>query len=197
MPDISTNNSTEKQANALADYLPNGVAYRAKKLIGTTLNKLLRGFAGTYLRAQQYVNAIALGYDFTTSTELLTEWESALGIPDLCFPGTGTDAERQRDILVKLGKMNISTAIQYEELADFLGFDVDVETGWANRGDFPVGAAGDIEAKFTIIIIFNGLPSDSVFPVPFPWNFANPAYMVQCIFNFIKPANVAIQYRFT
>jgi len=197
MANITTNNTTETQANSLADWMPNGVAYRAKKIAGTVMRSLLLGFAGTFLRGQEYVDAVACGYDFTKSTELLTEWEQALGIPDGCFDGDGSDAERQRDVLVKLGKMNISTAIQYEELADFLGFDVTVETGWANRGDFPVGAAGDIEAKFTTIMFINGVTSDSIFPVPFPWSFENPAALLQCVFDFITPANVAIEYRFT
>ncbi len=198
MATITTNNTKETQADALADYLPNGVAYRAKKYAGSVLRSLLLGFAGTYLRAQQYVDAIACGYDFTKSAELIDEWEAAVGIPDGCLKNAPpvTDEQRQQQVLVKLGKMNISTALQYEELADYLGFDVTVESGWAHRGDFPVGAAGDKEAKFTIICTFNTIVSDSIFPVPFPWPFESPGGIVQCLFDQIKPANVAIQYRF-
>ena len=76
-------------------------------------------------------------WDAWTKTELLTRWESAVGIPDSCFPGTGTIDERRAHVLLKLAKMNVQTAEEFVTLGISLGF-LDIKVFPLQEVSFPV-----------------------------------------------------------
>ena len=75
------------------------------------------------------------------TSELLSDWENLLGLPDECSPKNQTDDERRAQVVQKYANVGGLSASFYEELILNLGFVVTVE----NRLNFIVGRgrAGD------------------------------------------------------
>lgn len=72
---------TTAYARGLRALLPPGPAWQAGE--GSVLFKLLLGFAEELARLDRRVNDLLNEMDPRTTSELLAEWERALGIPDL------------------------------------------------------------------------------------------------------------------
>lgn len=196
MIDYSDNTDIDTQADSLGDYLPNAPIFAAKRMVGKKLRNLLRGLSGTLLQAQQFIQTTADERDAGNADLTIELWEAAVGIPDTVFRGTNFELEyRQRDVLTRLGRMNSSTKPAWQNLLDLYGIDAVVESGWQHRGDFPVGPAGDKEAKFTIIVFVSNAVDPRVFPVSFPWKFGSILTEAQNMLTQMKPANVAVQFR--
>lgn len=192
----SDNTDTDTQADSIGDYLPNGPIYAAKRVVGTKLRSLLRGLAGTLVRAQEFMQITVDERDASNADLTIDLWEAAVGIPDNVFRGTNFELEfRQRDVITKLGRMNSSTKMAWEDLLALYGITATVESGWLHRGDFPVGPVGDKEAKFTIIIFVTNAVDPRVFPVSFPWKFGSILSETEAMLQQMKPSNVAVQFR--
>lgn len=180
-----------EHADSIADYLPNGPLFLAKKLGGTKLRSLLLGLATQIMIAENKLELTWQELDPTTTVLLIEEWESALGIPDSCFSGTGTIEDRQRDILVKLNS-SVQTAQDFVDLAALFGFTVVVQGGILF---FPGLFGSEKEARFTMVVDFD-IDSSTVFPMEFPFVFDDGGVqIVKCIFNKLKPATTNILFR--
>lgn len=191
------NPNLEDHINALSAYLPNGHLFGAKNIHDSNFRQLLRGLAGELFTGQGYLVTLNNEY-FPDETNLfLTEWENALGIPDLCFSGEGTLDERRRDVLVKLASLGVQTAEDFISLGEIFGITIQVESGNVN-GLFPLefpliffGSA--TEARFTIIVTFTVPAGIDVFPFEFPFILGNESiFTLECLFRKLKPANCNI-----
>jgi len=193
-----TTHNIEDQTNSLADYLPNGSLFRSKKTANSKLRNMLFGLGYQLLSAEQKLITTEYNLDINTSIELIEEWESMVKIPCSCFSGTGTIAERRRDVLIKL-----NTSVQTEEdflyLANLLGISIDITSG-ISFSTFPIEFPwiffdSGKDARFTMVVDFNVSSSNS-FPLIFPFTFDDQGTeIVRCLFNKLKPANVNIIYR--
>jgi len=187
-----------EMADSIADYLPNGPLFLAKKLSGTKMRSLLLGLAKQIMVAENKLEVTWQELDPEETTLLIEEWESALGIPDQCFDALGTLADRRRDILVKLNS-SVQTEQDFVDLAALFGFTIDISRG-TSVSTFPMTFpfllfSSEKEIRFTMIVDFN-IPSSSVFPFTFPLVFDDGGVsVVKCIFEKLKPANVNIIYR--
>lgn len=187
----------EQYADSLADYFPNGRLFISKRANDSNFRKLLRGIAYTLFDA----NGLLIEYDILPdeTEKFLSEWESALGIPDDCFSGTGTNNERRRDILVKLASLGIQTAQDFVDLAALFGLTVVVKGG-ITENSFPLTFPfiffdTDKEARFTIVIEFF-VQGSSVFPFTFPFVFgSNEQAILECLFQKLKPANCNLIFK--
>lgn len=183
----------EAYANSLADYLPNDVLFGSKRIANSNLRKLLEGLAWELFRANGYLRDYSEQVLPDQTAKFLDEWESALGIPDHCLDGQGSDDERRRDILVKLSALGVQTAQDFVNLAALFGVDVTITSG-AYSGvfplHFPVLVFGTAEqARFTIIVNIT-VPVESTFPYKFPIPFGTSEIgIIRCIFEHLKPAN--------
>lgn len=186
--------SVEQHTNALADYLPGGRTFEAKRIAGSNLRQLLAGLAGELLRAQGYICTLEDEYLPDQTVLFLDEWESALGIPDDCFTGEGTQAERLRDIVLKLtAYAGIQTKSDFEALGVVFGIPVTVHSGT----DVPELGLGPQDAKFTIVVDFV-VTEEFTFPFTFPILFGDESIAIlECLFNKLKPANVQVIFRQT
>ena len=135
------------------------------------------------------------------TVSFLDEWESAVGIPDDCFTGQGTNDERRRDILTKLASLGIQTAQDFEDLAEIFGVDVIVLGGAESGSVFPlifpviVFFNSAKEARFTIIVTFI-LEAANEFPLTFPIQFGSDEIAIlECLFTKLKPANCDIIFQ--
>ena len=94
----ATKHDRADHADVLADFLPNGPLFEAKKISGSSFRLLLQGFAGELFTAEGYIKTFDEEYSPLTTVLLIEEWESALGIPDSCFKASGDTDERRTHI---------------------------------------------------------------------------------------------------
>lgn len=194
------NPSTEEHTNALAAYLPNGPLFEAKNINDSNFRQLLRGLAGELFTAQGYLVTLNDDYFPDVTVNFLDEWEKALGIPDDCFPGTGSMNERRRDIVTKLASLGIQTDADFEELGTIFGVTVSVYPGIEFSSVFPatfpfIFFDSAKQARFTLIVDFT-VTEASKFPLIFPFTFGSGEIgVLECLFRRLKPANCDIIFR--
>ena len=191
----------DEQTDSLAHYLPGGQLFEAKFIPGTNLRRYLRALASELQRYYSILEEVATEHDILYTQNLITEWESALGIPGTCFDNKGTLEVRRRNLIAKLRYMHGSTAQDFINLAGYLGYQVQVEA-CSEHGMFPAAFpiyffdAGKT-VKFTMIITME--PDDETvgFPLKFPIRFIKPDNaLLKCLFNRIRPANVQVLYHY-
>lgn len=194
-----TPNSVEQNTQILADYLPQGVLYRAKNIDGSKLRTLLQALSLEYTRIQGKIEELSEQYYMPQTTNLLEAWERVLGIPDDCFTNTVSVKDRRLQIVAKFALMNVTTTEDWIYLASFLGYNISIEYGTPYMVlpfKLPFILGSEKAAKFTMIINFLDLPPPTnVFPLTLPFMLGNIS-MIQCVFEHIKPANVKIIYRY-
>lgn len=195
--------SLEDQTNALARHLPSGplyeAAWRDKPGDTSEFRKLLQGFAPEMSRLDELMELILQEHDPRFTELFLDSWESAVGIPDECFDGNGSDELRRQNIVAKLCGLSIQTRQEFIDLAALFGFTVIIKSG-AECGIFPLEFPicffdSPKTAKHTMIVIFQGL--GNFFPLPFPIEFRSGIEnIVTCLFDRARPASVNVIYKY-
>lgn len=190
----------EEYADSLAAYMPGGELFTAKSVQNTNFRKLLRGMAGELFRA----NGLLRGYSEEIlpdqTTRFLDEWEAAVGIPDECFLGGGTNDERRCNILVKLAALGVQTPEDFEELALTLGVVVTVTSLAADPFppyDVPFTPIGLPGGRFVIVVEGENLVTEELPPYDVPFSLVVGESLLECIFNRLKPANCSVLFRNT
>lgn len=189
------------QADSIANFLPPGLMFTGGKVEGTNLRKLLIGLGEELFRSEDLLKQYTEEYLPDCTVLFLDEWESALGIPDDCFLGTGTNDERRRDILTKLASLGIQTAQDFVDLAAIFGITVEVKGGVEVGNVFPfifpmlIFFNNAKEARFTIVVTFI-VEAANKFPLEFPIPFGDSLIaLLECLFNKLKPANCDMIFR--
>lgn len=179
----------EQYTDSLADYMPNGRLFAAKSVKDSNFRKLLRGISGELFNANGYLREYSNEIIPDETTKFISEWESALGIPDSCFKGTGDNDERRRDILIKLAVLGAQTTTDFENVALAFGLTVVVVAGADSGISFP----NDKTMRHTLVISI-ALPDR--FPYTFPIPFGDDAIvLLQCVFSKLKPANCQLLFQ--
>jgi uncharacterized protein YmfQ (DUF2313 family) len=183
--------------NSTSAFMPGGRAFIAKGRDGSILRKFLQGVSKELFRIDEQMNLMSEDYDINAATQFIQQWESAVGIPDDCFDGTGTIEDRRKAVLAKLAKMNLTTEQDFIDLASFFGVSLTIASGTEASVfpmTFPIILFGTAkEAKFTMVVVFD--TAIDGFPFTFPFVFTESANnLIQCLFNKLKPANVQIIY---
>ena len=185
--------------DSLAAYMPGGDLFASKSVQDSNFRKLLRGMAGELFRANGLLGEYNDNIIPDTTVKFIDEWESALGIPDDCFSGTGSLDDRRRDVLVKLASLGVQTAQDFIDLAETFGVTVTVNGGYDEIAFplvFPVVMfATNTEARFTIVVRFN-VTAANKFPLTFPFTFGDDDIAIlECLFTKLKPANCNIIFQ--
>lgn len=191
--------SLEEYTDSLARYLPGGELFASRSIQNSNFRGLLRGLATEIFRANGYLREYAQQVIPDETEKFLDEWESALGIPDACFSGGGTIAERRRDVLIKLASLGVQTTEDFEALATMFGLTVTVRPAREFTVfplEFPVLLFDTIkEAMFTIVVDFPVTASNQ-FTLTFPIVFGDETIgVLECLFRRLKPANCDIIFR--
>lgn len=194
-------NTIIENTDCLVSYLPNGKIFAAKNIEGTNLRKLYTAFSQEFYRLQDKIYEISNEDDLENTTNLIDEWESALGIPDSCFSNVGTSIQqRRKQIVAKFAKMNITTEQDWIDLAKFFGYDIEIIHPIANSGfdyTFDFYFFDNKTARFTMIIKFLNIPQpEDVFDCTFDFTFSDNNNVVICLFEHLKPANVQLIYEY-
>jgi uncharacterized protein YmfQ (DUF2313 family) len=199
MVKLVTAHTTDEQADSLADYLPNGCMFAAKKQVSTKLRSLLLGLTGLLKDAEEKINLVSDEYDIRTTTLFIEEWEGFVGIPDSCFVVAETLAERRQNVLTKLAGLGVQTEADFVALASLFGLTVTVTPG-SVPGLFPmvfplIFFPTPKAARFTMIVSFT-VDDASRFPLTFPFTFGdNKIAVLECLFSKLRPANVDIIFQ--
>ena len=190
----------EEQTNSLANYMPLGRAFGAKSISGTVTRALLEGFAGELIRNEALIAEFRDEILPDETILFISEWERAVGIPDACFTGKGTDDERRSDILAKLAALGVQTAEDMRLLAlRIYGLEITITTPEIpSTSVFPLVfphtfEGSDKESRFTLLINYDNLPEVERFPLTFPILFGTrDQATLECVIARQKPANVKI-----
>lgn len=193
------NPDLEAHTRALADYLPNGRLFEAKNISDSNFRQLLRGLAGELFTAQGYLCTLEVEYFPDATVLFIEEWERALGIPDECFPGTGSIDDRRRDVVVKLSALGVQTATDFEELALVFGKVVTVTP--LSEEAFPPFAVpfnpiSLTEARFTIVVSGVDLVAN-VPPYDVPFDLFPGETILECLLRIQAPENCNVLFRNT
>lgn len=136
---MATTRLAEQFKNSLRKYFPRGVAWNFDKQ--SKIGLLVDALSIEFCRVQERLNQFLIEIDPRQTSELLTDWEASLGLPDECSDLGATVEERRNQVVQKLTNTGGSSAAYYESIAANLGFDVTVsdfqrfQAGLSQAGD--------------------------------------------------------------
>lgn len=90
------------------------------------LQKMIAAIAEEFARIDLRAEQLILEIDPRTATELLNEWEEALGLPDPCITGTLTFAERRQNAYVAYTLRSAPSDEWLISVAKNIGFDITI-----------------------------------------------------------------------
>ena len=190
----------EQQTNILAGYLRDDPLFESKNKEGEPLRKILQGLATQWIDFRNTLNKVVDEYNPKNTTDLITEWEGLVGIPDGCIKNTGTLEQRRLNILLKLSGINATKKKQFENIAKVLGYDIEVETGVDTSTfpmNFPIILMSQAEAPFIIVVSLDASLKPAGFPLKFPMSFTSDVPdILKCLFNKLKPAHCKLYFRY-
>ncbi len=183
--------SQQDQNQILADYLPGGRAFGAKNIPGTNLRRLIIGLAKEMFTISEVLHLYRDEILPDVTTDFLVDWEKALGIPDDCYSGTGTTADRRLSVLTKIARSGLQVGQDYVNFAAIFGIVCRADPVLTvHPGTIPVIKT----ARFTIVIDFD-LEQDNEFTYTFTLTFGSSTLnMIKCLFETLKPANVDLLF---
>jgi len=195
------------EVGILERYMPIGRIFDALRTSETNANSLLVGLASEFMRGKIEIDTFRREILPDQTIAFLSEWESALGLPDECFQITDStsDDTRRQYILIKLASLGIQSADDFVYLASLFGITVRVNSGIAHmptgEGGYEtalptlVATFGTVkEARNTIVVVVV-LPAEEFFEYSYPIPFTSTdRATLQCLFTKLKPAFCAIRF---
>lgn len=188
-----------KQADLLARYLPEGIAWKAKWIEESYLRRLLKGFGKEFNNIEQRNNWLKRELNIFTTTDLIDLWEKEYGIPDNVFSIDGkTIEERRLNIIIKEMMNGADNAPSWEYIAKQFGYKVKVYAGTDKTKftyTFPINFTD--YPKYTIIVDLYDIYPPAYFTLIFSFVFGESrALLLQKIFEVIKPVDCVIIYNY-
>jgi uncharacterized protein YmfQ (DUF2313 family) len=110
----------DQYAQAHADLQPRGLAWSRKP--SSVRMKLYAGFARLYVELHSALILLTRELDPRGASQLLSEWEAFVGLPDACTLVAGTESERRAAVHAKLTSTGGASASYFIQLADALGY---------------------------------------------------------------------------
>ncbi len=198
-----------KSYEIILKHFPLGKAWLAVRDAKKFFGKLVNAFADLFEDAWTFLRQTADEIDYRKGEQLLSEWETALSLPDPCLPSSKTIEDRRKWIAFRLNKKRWNTLSDWHELAEIFGVKVRITPGYLVQEPslfkqvlpVPVRKLPKL-GRFRIYIdiedvVFGGFPYDGKrvpdhkMPVPFGVT-AGEFTAFQCFIERIKPANVLI-----
>ncbi len=196
----------ERYRKIIRDLFPRGSAWASKDEKSSVLRKLLDSLGYEPCRIEDASKAFIDDVFPDTTSNLLTDWERLLALPDACEkePENLTVQERREriiQVLTTLGGQNVDF---YKNLVNNFGIDIDVidvedqppfRAGQGRAGDSLTNGnwryAFVISAPVESATVFRAGPSRAGDPLR---SFSNPT--IQCLINKHKPAHTIALFRF-
>lgn len=192
-----------EHTSALTNYLPGGVMFGSKTVSDSNLYKFMFGLAAEMGLTDEFIKLYRTDILPDETVNFIDEWESALGIPDDCFPGDGTLDERRAHVLVKLASLGVQTAQDFVDLGVIFGITITVTPAIDKKSffpmTFPIVFSEPLvlpDERFTIIVEYSGVLGAPVFPLTFPIPFGTEQLAIlECLFRKLIPANCDLIFK--
>lgn len=169
--------------------LPNGEFWQVKNVKESSLYKLIHAMASVW---HEKLNNIALlwkEFDPVQTENLISKWETFVGIPDDTTPIASTLVERRANVISRIITRKLITLQDYIDVVTVLGlpYKAVYHNGTSANSDsdgfpyvFDIWLISDIELKFTVTWeLFAGEPTNALF---------------QALLNKIKPRGIEFYY---
>ena len=114
--------TADDYAGALTGLLPPGRALQAPQ--GSDLQTLIKAYAQTFARLDTAAQGLRADAFPATTTQLLSEWESSVGLPDKFEGDSPTALRRRQQMLSRFTGNSCLRAIDIVNMAAILGYDV-------------------------------------------------------------------------
>ncbi|WP_454843416.1 putative phage tail protein [Pseudomonas gorinensis] len=138
--------SEDDYKQQLQQLLPPGPAFDVE--LQTDIAALVAAFAPEFARIDAALDELQAELNPASVSQLLTDWEEYLGIPDVCVvPGSQTVAERRQAVLNKMSATGAPQRAYYLRMAMQTGIGIAIDefrparVGSTNVGDFLYGDA--------------------------------------------------------
>lgn len=179
----------------LADHMPTGDAWGAKLVEDSDLHSQMHGTAKPFNITQGRIEDLTREFDIDQTVELITDWETSVGLPDVCLGPVSVISERRALVKERLSKTPITTLAQQQAFIDrlFPGLDIVLIPGIEFFGfqyDLEMYFLGDVDERFIIVALIP--PQEPFFEFDFEFTFTGGVDQtkLQCVLDRISPANV-------
>lgn len=190
----------------IGQYVPDGKLFDAKNRPDTNLYKFLDAIAKSFVLFEEDLQLVFAEMNPATTQDLITRWEQEYGMSDSCFGIANTLEERRNNLLCQIDLDGIQTIQDFLDLASKVGVDVNITPGIDfytfpfTVPRFPVPLNTVEKARFTMVVDLPAVLNEFLFPYditkfPIPFG-SSPASIIECLFNKLVPASVAVIYRF-
>jgi len=185
----------EGTVTQLADHMPTGDAWAAKLVEDSDLHSQMHGTSKPFNMTQGRIEDLSRESDINQTVELISDWESSVGLPDVCLGPLSDIDERRALIIERLSKTPIVTIGQQQTFidrlfpdlditlipgADFFGFEYSLEMFFL----------GNVNEKFIIVAVLPPQDPFFEFDLEFPFTGGVDQTELQCVLERISPANV-------
>ena len=136
--------TNDEQARLFGVCMPQGLAWDAKGDLDSNLYKLMKSLSTAINLLEAKTYEMVTQWDVRITTDLIAEWETAVGIPDECRGLAEDIATRRSDVLTKLRKIPIITIEDYQSLAELVTGEPaaswDIRQGYGDPASFVLGS---------------------------------------------------------
>lgn len=190
----------DKYKELLRGLFPYGKAWASDTT--SRFEKFVCGIADELVRIDGRIQTLIEEADPRTTTEMISDWERMLGIPDECTPTGQTLEERRRQVRQKYTAQYGQNKMFFEEVAEFLGYEVTItDAFWSFRSGH--SSSGDaltnegwrhwwkVQTDDQLFVYFTSGGSSSGDPLK---KLAEDTLI--CTFEKLKPAHTKIIFEF-
>ena len=179
----------------LADHMPSGDAWAAKLIEDSDLHSQMHGTAKPFNMTQGRIEDLTREFNIDQTVELITDWETSVGLPDICLGPVSDINERRALVKERLSKTPITTLEQQQAFIDRLFPDLGIilipgAEFFEFEYDLEMFFLGDVDERFIIVALIP--PQEPFFEFDFEFNFTGGVDQskLQCVLDRISPANV-------
>jgi hypothetical protein len=198
-----------RSLDVILRHVPLGDAWDAFRTTGKRAFRFLAGVSQAYEDAWAALCNLATELNPFSTNQLITDWQTAVGLPDPCLWQATTPDQIRAQIVYRLTKTRWTTAAEWHALAALFGLTIRITPGWYVQKPclypFEYPRRYDLFprlGRFRVYIDvyglnyygypYGGTSSNSGPGYPIPYG-TNPALLpFQCIINRVKPANVVV-----
>lgn len=161
--------------------------------------KLVHAFSGRLTRVEARAKKLLEESDPATTFEMLSDWERALGLPDVCSEESQSIDARRAAVLAKWSRVGSLSKPFYIAIASVLGFEITIEKFQPFTMDSTVADSlygmdwqfcWKVKAPEETVRYFT-VADDVSMPLSVWGN-----QLLECVFKRIKPSHTVIQFSY-
>lgn len=120
--------NAQQYTEALKILLAPGKLWRDLTLIGQDIYLTLLAMAQEFERTDEQITQLPFENLPATASNLLSDWEVFVGLPDDCTPFLGSQSERRDNAMTRIVSEDILTEAELITQAAIMGYDIEIIT---------------------------------------------------------------------